>query len=153
MKRNIHNEIKRGTKNNGKYDSQDAFLASASRCKNPYLFVIDENRKKSDVLLNIKEYERLLNTLEDLADSSDFAKAKKTSRKLSIPIKDAERIVNAIDSLSQKPRPHGTKELVKHPGWRIRIGNYRILYEIDDLDHTVTVYRAGHRRNVYPCEI
>jgi len=45
-------------------------------------FVIDEYGKKSAVLLNIKEYERLLETLEDLADSSDFAKAKKTSRKL-----------------------------------------------------------------------
>jgi PHD/YefM family antitoxin component YafN of YafNO toxin-antitoxin module len=45
-------------------------------------FVIDEYGKKSAVLLNIREYERLLETLEDLSDSSDFAKAKKTSRKL-----------------------------------------------------------------------
>jgi len=67
----------------------------------------------------------------------------------SIPPKDAERIINAIDALSENPRPHGTKKLVKQPGWRIRMGNYRILYEIDDQHHIVNVYRAGHRRNVY----
>jgi len=67
----------------------------------------------------------------------------------SIPQKDADRIIKAVESLSGNPRPYGTKRLVKQPGWRIRMGKYRILYEIDDLHHIVNVYRAGHRRNVY----
>ena len=45
-------------------------------------FVIDEYGKKSAVLLSIKEYNQVVNALEDLADSSDFAKAKKRSGKL-----------------------------------------------------------------------
>jgi hypothetical protein len=45
-------------------------------------FVIDEYGKKSAVLLSIKEYNQVVNALEDLADSSDFAKAQKRSRKL-----------------------------------------------------------------------
>ena len=45
-------------------------------------FVIEENGKKSAVLLSIKEYNQLMEVLEDLADSSDFAKAKKSSKNL-----------------------------------------------------------------------
>ena len=45
-------------------------------------FVIDENGEKSAVLLSIQEYNELVDALEELADSSDFAKAKESSRKL-----------------------------------------------------------------------
>ena len=55
----------------------------------------------------------------------------------SIPPKDADRIIKAIESLSHNPRPHGTKKLVKQHGWRIRMGNYRILYEVDDFHKTM----------------
>lgn len=66
-----------------------------------------------------------------------------------IPAADAERLINAIETLAKNPRPRGVKKLVQQPGWRVCIGVYRILYEVDDAEKTVTVFRAGHRRKVY----
>lgn len=56
-----------------------------------------------------------------------------------------------IMALAEDPRPPGCKKLkTKSPeGWRIRVGDYRILYQIDDPNHKVTVYRIGHRRDIY----
>ncbi len=48
------------------------------------------------------------------------------------------------------PRPHNSRKLVGGDvKWRIRIGSYRILYEIDDSTKTVKIYRIAHRREVY----
>ncbi len=60
------------------------------------------------------------------------------------------RIVSAIDRLADQPRPPGCKKLAGSRGeWRLRVGDYRILYEIDDRDRRVTVYAVGHRREIY----
>ncbi len=59
------------------------------------------------------------------------------------------RVRNAIRELSVNPRPHGCTKLAGRDGWRIRAGNYRIIYEIDDKSLTVTVLHLGHRRDVY----
>jgi len=66
-----------------------------------------------------------------------------------VPAKDAERILDAIESLALNPHPPGSRKLVHQPGWRTRIGQYRVLYHIDEDNRVVTVYRAGHRREVY----
>ncbi len=66
-----------------------------------------------------------------------------------IPSADAERLIRAIEGLSRNPRPRSAKKLVNQPGWRVRSGNYRILYEIDDDKKLITVFRAGHRREIY----
>ena len=55
----------------------------------------------------------------------------------------------AIASLADNPRPFGCKKLKGEPAWRIRVGNYRVIYEIDDDLVIVTVVAAGHRKNVY----
>lgn len=58
--------------------------------------------------------------------------------------------LNAIIALAHTPRPPGVKKLVgSRSDWRIRIGEYRILYEIDDTAQTVTVMRVEHRRDAY----
>ena len=54
-----------------------------------------------------------------------------------------------IEALAQIPRPPGIKKLTNDPGYRLRVGVYRILYDIDDEARTVTIYRVGHRREVY----
>lgn len=60
------------------------------------------------------------------------------------------RVLNAIIALGREPRPSGVKKLVgSTSGWRIRIGEYRILYEIDHSAGTVTVYSVAHRRETY----
>ena len=66
-----------------------------------------------------------------------------------IPKKDAQRIVAAIKSLADNPRPTGTKKLSGQDRYRLRQGNYRILYEIEDDRLIVCVVRAGDRRDVY----
>jgi mRNA interferase RelE/StbE len=60
-----------------------------------------------------------------------------------------DRILQAIRSLGGAPRPDGCVKLTGRDGWRIRVGDYRVLYEIDDTAKTVTVVNVGHRRDVY----
>lgn len=60
-----------------------------------------------------------------------------------------ERIADAIDDLAVDPRPPGAKRLVGRDGLRVRAGDYRILYTVDDKARRVHVYIIGHRRDVY----
>lgn len=60
-----------------------------------------------------------------------------------------ERVRDAIRALAQNPRPMGCLKLVGREGWRIRVENYRVIYEIDDEQRTVTILHIGHRRDVY----
>ena len=59
------------------------------------------------------------------------------------------RIIKSINSLSINPRPDGVKKLFAENGWRIRIGDYRVLYSIEDKKKMVVVYRIKHRGDVY----
>lgn len=69
-------------------------------------------------------------------------------KKLPRPARD--RVLDAVDDLADDARPHGAKKLVgEQTAWRIRIGNYRVIYDIFDDELTVTVVRAAHRREVY----
>ena len=62
----------------------------------------------------------------------------------------AERIKPAAEALRDDPRPPGAKMLTGSRGlWRIRIGDYRIVYAIDDQRHVIRVAAVGHRRDVY----
>ncbi len=55
-----------------------------------------------------------------------------------------------IDALARNPRPGGTKKLVgEQNGWRLRVGDYRMLYEIRDSDRRILIVAIGHRREVY----
>ncbi len=62
---------------------------------------------------------------------------------------DQDRIISAIESLAHAPRPDGCKKLSGRPAWRIRIGSYRVIYEIQDDKLIVMVVHIGHRREVY----
>ena len=58
-------------------------------------------------------------------------------------------IENAIAALSDAPRPRGAYQLKTSRIWRQRVGDYRILYEIDDAAREVIVGDVGHRRDIY----
>jgi len=68
-----------------------------------------------------------------------------------LPSKIVVRISTAIDGLSNNPRPVGCKKLEgkKANIWRIRAGNYRILYLIDDTIRIINIHKIGHRKNIY----
>ncbi len=66
-----------------------------------------------------------------------------------LPKADYERVRDAVAALTENPRPAGCKKLVGREGWRIRSGDYRVIYEIEDTQKKVTVLHIGHRRDVY----
>ncbi len=66
-----------------------------------------------------------------------------------VPLKDRRRIVARIEGLRTDPRPPGCEKLSGDDKYRIRQGNYRILYEIQDQALIVTVVRVGDLRDVY----
>jgi mRNA interferase RelE/StbE len=66
-----------------------------------------------------------------------------------IPKKDVSRILDSLKSLSEEPRPPGIQKLSGQERYRIRLGAYRILYEIDDTDTCVVAVKVGHRKDVY----
>lgn len=61
----------------------------------------------------------------------------------------AEPIIEAISYLEVNPRPSGCKKLKGREGYRIRVGNYRVIYEIFDDKLVVDVVALGHRRDIY----
>ena len=67
-----------------------------------------------------------------------------------LPADLQKRIVRAVELLAENPRPHG---VVKMEGdetlWRIRVGDFHVVYEIHDSVLLVMVLRVGHRREVY----
>ena len=68
----------------------------------------------------------------------------------SLPTHLFDRIVPRIKGLADNPRPAGCHKLAGSKNdWRIRIGDYRVLYEIDDASKRVRIFRVRHRREVY----
>jgi len=67
----------------------------------------------------------------------------------SIAKKDLRRIMERIESLAENPRPLGCEKLSGQEKYRLRQGNYRIIYSIQDSQLTVWVVKVGHRREVY----
>ncbi len=60
------------------------------------------------------------------------------------------RVASALRSLADNPRPHGCRKLTgSDRDWRIRVGDYRVVYELDDRAHEVRVMRIRHRREAY----
>jgi len=66
-----------------------------------------------------------------------------------LPAKDRRRVVARITVLATDPRPVGCEKLSGEEKYRVRQGDYRILYEIIDADLIVTVVKVGNRRDVY----
>ncbi len=61
----------------------------------------------------------------------------------------AQPILNAISNLQENPRPNGYRKLRGRDGYRIRVGNYRIIYDIYDSELVIDVIAIGHRRDIY----
>ena len=67
-----------------------------------------------------------------------------------LPKKIQVRIIRKVDQLGADPFPHGTEKLTATVDlWRIRIGDYRVIYTVDHKELLVLVLKIGHRREVY----
>jgi len=73
--------------------------------------------------------------------------AEKELRK--IQKKDLIKILGKIENLSENPHPLGSLKLTNQDKYRIRVGNYRVLYTVEDSVLTVIVVKVGHRREIY----
>lgn len=69
----------------------------------------------------------------------------------SLPTKTSKQISVVIDRLANNPRPHGCKKLKGENEylWRVRVGDYRIIYQIEDTIKVVEVRKVGHRKDIY----
>jgi mRNA interferase RelE/StbE len=66
-----------------------------------------------------------------------------------LPAKDRRRLATRLQKLSVDPRPAGSEKLSGHDLYRIRQGNYRVLYSVHDRELVILVIKVGHRREVY----
>ncbi len=76
---------------------------------------------------------------------------KKTAEKElnKLPRNDLKKIIQKIQNLAENPRPPGCKKLTGEEKYRIRSGNYRILYMIENNILIIYIIKIGHRRDVY----
>jgi mRNA interferase RelE/StbE len=66
-----------------------------------------------------------------------------------LPDEIARRILERLSALENNPRPHDVKKLKGREAWRIRVGDYRVIFEIHERELRVVVITIGHRRDVY----
>lgn len=66
-----------------------------------------------------------------------------------IPTSDRNKLITLIENLATDPRPTGSKKLTGRIGWRVRTGNYRVIYDIEDTLCTILVIDVDHRKNIY----
>lgn len=75
---------------------------------------------------------------------------KSASKELkSLPKKEIKRILQSIDQLIENPRPINSKKLSASEKYRLRVGDYRVLYEIQDGVLIIYIIRIAHRKEVY----
>lgn len=67
----------------------------------------------------------------------------------SLPPSERKRIQKAVDGLALDPRPRGAIKMSGESSWRVRVGDYRIIYDIQDQQLIVLVIKIGHRREIY----
>lgn len=66
-----------------------------------------------------------------------------------LPRSYVKRVLETIETLATEPRPPGSKRLEGYDLWRVQVGVYRVLYEIDEHERAINTYRVGHRKDVY----
>jgi mRNA interferase RelE/StbE len=66
-----------------------------------------------------------------------------------LPKQNYARVRDLMIGLGANPRPSGCKKLIGREGWRVRYGDYRVIYEINDVERRVTILDIGHRKDIF----
>jgi mRNA interferase RelE/StbE len=66
-----------------------------------------------------------------------------------LPKQNYARVRDLISTLANNPRPTGCKKLTGREGWRVRSGDYRVIYEIDESNKRLVILDVGHRKDIY----
>jgi mRNA interferase RelE/StbE len=68
-----------------------------------------------------------------------------------LPVSIVNKVATVIDDLASNPRPYGAKklEVQKIELWRVRVGDYRIVYSIEDVVKVIEIQKIGHRKDIY----
>ncbi|GAI05892.1 unnamed protein product [marine sediment metagenome] len=66
-----------------------------------------------------------------------------------LPAHTRERVRHTIEAMADDPRPHGCKKLRAVDAYRVRVGDYRVIYDVDDALQIIMVLRIKHRREAY----
>ena len=66
-----------------------------------------------------------------------------------LPQELKQRILKALMQLKEEPRPANSLQMKGGQGFQLRIGDYRVLYDIDDSSQIINLRRIGHRREIY----
>ena len=61
----------------------------------------------------------------------------------------AQNILNHLIELENNPYPRGSKKLINREGWRIRIGSYRVIYDVNTNDKEIYLRKIAHRKDIY----
>jgi mRNA interferase RelE/StbE len=75
------------------------------------------------------------------------AKVLKAMRRF--PDADQRRLLARIEALADEPRPPGAIKLTDAVGWRLRVGDYRVIYRIAEMEETIIITRVSQRGDVY----
>jgi len=67
----------------------------------------------------------------------------------SIPKNELKKIIKRIGELAKNPRPQSCEKLTGQDRYRLRQGNYRIIYSIQDKELTISIVMVGHRKDIY----
>lgn len=98
------------------------------------------------VIINFKRFVRIMSELKHAIEFK--TSALKAINKA--PLDMQKRLMEAIWSLEEDPRPRGTRKLKHKPGlWRIRVGEYRVVYQIIENQLLVLIVAVGPRRDIY----
>lgn len=85
-----------------------------------------------------------------MTDSYSLSLAKSAERELrALPKSDRLRVIQRMKGLAKNPRPTDRQKISDQECYRVRQGDYRIVYAVDDTARTVNIVKVGHRREVY----
>ena len=78
-----------------------------------------------------------------------FERAAQKTLQKKIQPRDASRVREALETLADDPYPRKSLKLRDREGYRLRVCDYRVIYDVDEADEVITILQIGHRQGIY----